>query len=123
MDKGQTQIVVVSDKNAANNNGSGSSQNSNYSSYAPKWNVVIKTEIYNNNTLLRPDGYSSIWFENIGEDRCNIFDSVPVNPESLVRKFENQPGQIITTQITIQFEKKSQDRQILVTKIYYEKIG
>jgi hypothetical protein len=119
----QTQILVVSDKNAASSsNGSNSTQNSSGSN-APKWNVIIKTDIYINNTLLRPDGYSSIWFENIGEDRCNIFDSVPVNPESQLRKFENDPGQIIASQVPIQFEKKSADRRLLVTKIYYEKIG
>jgi hypothetical protein len=95
----QTQILVVSDKNAATGANSSSSSQNNSGSNAPKWNVIIKTDIYTNNTLLRPDGYSSLWFENIGEDRCNIFDSVPVNPESQLRKFENDPGQIIASQV------------------------
>lgn len=121
MEKEKTNILVVSDSKTRN--GGNSSQGAeNANAYGQKWHVIIKTDIVAQNTLLRPDGYSSVWFENIGEDNATIFDSVPVNPESLVRKFENRPGEIITTQIPVQFEKLSADRRLLVTKIYYERI-
>lgn len=122
--QGQTQILVISDKNAANNASGANSGTSNGSaSNAPKWNIIIKSETVVKNSLIRPDGFSCIWFENIGEDKCNIFDSVPVNPESMVRQFNFDPGQIISSQIPVQFAMNSANKQLLITKIYFEKIG
>lgn len=87
-----------------------------------QWFVNYKSEILSKNTLIAPDGFSSIVFENIGEDPCSIFDSLPVNPESRSREFLNRPGELFSSRIPVMFGNKSENKQLLVIKIYYEKI-
>jgi len=115
-------IIIVTGDSEGKQGGGQSLPGSSVYGHVPHYNVNIKTEMYVKNQLLRPDGFSQIWFENVGTDRCKIFDSVPVDPESNIRKFEFDPGQVISTQINIVFENMSVDKRLLITKIYYEKI-
>lgn len=87
-----------------------------------EWFVNYRSEIINKNTFINPDGFASIILENIGEDKVSIFDSLPVNPENSARQFLNRPGELFSSRIPVQFSNQSQNKQLLVIKIYYEKI-
>ena len=122
METKDSSIIIVnsgqgSDQGSANNQ---SSANLSFTAGA-SWIVNVKTDLIIKNTLIRPDGFSSIIFENVGEDPCNIMDSCPINPENKAREWLNRPGEILTTQIPVIFENKSADKRLLVTKVYYLK--
>lgn len=127
MEKIDSTIIVVnsgqgSDQQPQGNGSNAQGSNSNLSFTAgANWIVNIKTDILIKNQFIRPDGFSSIVFENIGEDPCTIMDSCPVNPENKAREWLNRPGEILTTQIPVIFENKSADKRLLITKIYYLK--
>lgn len=87
-----------------------------------RWYVNYRTEIITKNTVINPDSFSGVIFENIGEDRCNIFNLLPVNPSDKTREFLNRPGEIITTQIPIQFAGNSDNKKLSVIYVYYELI-
>ena len=93
METKDSSIIIVnsgqgSDQGSANNQ---SSANLSFTAGA-SWIVNVKTDLIIKNTLIRPDGFSSIIFENVGEDPCNIMDSCPINPETFTRVVLNSTG-------------------------------
>jgi hypothetical protein len=126
MEKADSSIIIINSGKGAdqqqqgNGSNAGSSQNLSFTAGA-NWIVNVKTEVIMKNMFIRPDGFSSIIFENIGEDPCSIMDSCPVNPENKAREWINRPGEILTTQINVIFENKSANKRLLITKVYYLK--
>lgn len=116
MDK--IQVVYEKEKTADN---SGANSISGGNTAGAQWFVNYRSEILNKNTLITPDGFASIIFENIGDDPCSILD-MAVNPESRAREFLNGPGELFSSRIPVSFGGKSENKQLLVIKIYYEKI-
>jgi hypothetical protein len=126
MEKADSSIIIINSGKGAdqqqqsNGSNAGSSPNLSFTAGA-NWIVNVKTEVIMKNMFIRPDGFSSITFENIGEDPCSIMDSCPVNPENKAREWINRPGEILTTQINVIFENKSAVKRLLITKVYYLK--
>lgn len=84
-----------------------------------KFKVNYRTDIISENTTIVPDGYTSIEFENIGEDDANLMDLIPLNPANRPRTFTNVPPDTISERMKLSFAGKSQSRKILVIKTYY----
>lgn len=106
------------------NNTSQATQNQPFnagSSVVAVWHVQYQHELISTNKMIRPDGFSSIELENIGDDDCQIFGGIPLTPKDKGRKYENRPGEIITTQIPINFAGESENKKVYVTKTYYER--
>ncbi len=84
-----------------------------------KFKVNYRTEIVSESTTIIPDGYTSIEFENIGEDDAALMDLIPLNPANKARTFTNVPPDIISERMKLSFGGKSESRKVLVIKTYY----
>ena len=89
-----------------------------------KYLVDYKTEIINSDEIIKPDGFTSIMFRNLGDDDATILENVPLtNPavDEINQEFVfiNRPGEIINTDIPIRFAGVGSTKKILMTKVYY----
>lgn len=84
--------------------------------------VNYRHTIVTSNDVIEPDGFSSIEFENIGNDNAYINQSIPLTANSLKRKFENDPDEIIKEKFSVNFAGNATDKKVLVIKTYYNRV-
>jgi hypothetical protein len=87
-----------------------------------EWYVQYQTDLITVNKEIKADGFSSVIMENIGEDTATLWNGLPLSPKDSRREFLNRPGEIITSSIPLKFANESANKQVLVTKIYYERV-
>jgi hypothetical protein len=86
-----------------------------------KLKATYKTEVITKNTLVKTEQANSISFENIGLDDATINTDIPLRFDGLVREFlNNDPEITIPLDFTIIFANKTENKQVLIIKRFYE---
>lgn len=82
-----------------------------------KTKIHIRTELYNRNRTVIPDGFYCINFYNQGEDPALLMGTIMVQPGQS-HEFNFDKSEIIDTKFDIAFQNESDNKQIVVTTIY-----
>ena len=91
-----------------------------------KINVRYETEIITQGKQIKPNGFSSLTFRNLGDDDVSILNNIPVKAhvsgDTYFDEFFliNRPDEVISHDISITFANVGTNPQILVIKTYYE---
>ncbi|NOU19420.1 MAG: hypothetical protein HOO91_17830 [Bacteroidales bacterium] len=80
--------------------------------------VNYKTEIISSNESIEADGFSKIYFENIGTDSAFVDSVIPLTYSKF---FDNDPENTINDKFTVSFAGVDADMRVLVIKTYFEK--
>jgi hypothetical protein len=82
--------------------------------------VEYTTEIITESKIIKPDTFSCISFQNIGEASAVLMDNIPLGSNDPVRNFKNEPGQIINCDFQVKFTEPGKERSVLIVKTYYK---
>jgi hypothetical protein len=81
--------------------------------------VHYETQIFTESGFINPNGFSSLYVENIGGDSALLLNEIPLLPDGK-RAFENNPGEEISDRIAVRFQGIDTNKKILVIKVYYK---
>lgn len=84
-----------------------------------KFKATYSTEVISESKTIAPDGFTSIEFENIGDDDATLLSVIPLNPASKARTFTNVPPDVVAEKFKVSFAGKSENKKILVIKTFY----
>lgn len=90
------------------------------------WKVRYECEIITVNTVIKPKGFTSIIFRNIGDTDATILNNVPIKGHVTGAAYYdeffliNRPDEIINDEIPIQFATTVTTKQVIALKTYYE---
>lgn len=87
-----------------------------------KYETKTKSTSYTDNTVIIPDGYTSLIFVNTGNDTVFVNDNIPVLASTTL-KITNPPDTEFKEDIRIRFEGTGSSRKISVMRIYYNLIN
>lgn len=88
--------------------------------------VRYETEIITSNIAIKPKGFSSITFRNIGDTDATILNNIPIKAHASGDTYYdefmliNRPNEVINVDINIKFETLVTTQQLLVIKTFYE---
>lgn len=90
-----------------------------------KYKVSYKTELYRNNSLIRPDGFSCITFKNQGNTIVTIDNSIELQPGESIY-FNEKPYVVIDSNVVVNFgdivgeETVKNNKLVVITSFYTE---
>lgn len=89
-----------------------------------KYKVSYKTELYRNNSLIRPDGFSCITFKNQGNTIVTIDNSIELQPGESIY-FNEKPYVVIDSNVVVNFgivgeETIKNNKLVVITSFYTE---
>lgn len=82
------------------------------------YKIRYTKELITENTRISPDGFSSISFENVGEDGAVLDGVIPLNNNGVAREFNNEPYVQIESYFTIEFDNVNEDKRVVVVRSY-----
>ncbi|NVO11722.1 MAG: hypothetical protein HXX16_17305 [Bacteroidales bacterium] len=80
--------------------------------------VNYNASVITSNESIEADGFSKIYFENIGTDSAFIDAVIPLTHPKF---FDNDPENIINDKFKVSFAGANADKRVLVIKTYFEK--
>jgi len=83
-----------------------------------KINVEYRTDIITENGYVKPDGFSSIEFQNPGSDDAVILEHIPLAAGGDPVVFINRPGEIIKNNFPVKFSTATAP-MVVIIKTYY----
>lgn len=93
-----------------------------------QFRVTYETQVITANAVIRPKGFSSVSFRNIGDTDVTILNDIPVAGHVTGSAYFdeyfliNRPGEIVQSDIPVQFATPVTTTKLLVIKTYYEPV-
>jgi hypothetical protein len=84
-----------------------------------KIKVTYQTEVLTKNSIIKPDGFSSISFINSGDTDGNVLNDIPLiagDPEYMLI---NRPSEEISQNIPVKFTGTGVAPKVIILKTYY----
>ena len=91
-----------------------------------RFKVRYETEIITENKRIKPNGFSSIVFRNLGDTDAVVLENIPLKAHVANDTyfdefmFINRPGEIIAQDLGVKFSAPNAGPSVLVIKTFYE---